>query len=77
MQYQPIKICWIRTKEIVTDGLTKALPVIKHEQFVRMTGIGDKKELLAYIKQEDDLGDAFQQRGADISELFGFGITMS
>lgn len=42
-----------------------------------MTGIEDKKELLASIKREDDLRDAFQQREADISESFGFEIAAS
>ena len=62
---------------MVADGLTKALSVIKHKDFVGMTGIEDKRELLASIKPEDDLRDAFQQRGANISELFEFGIAAS
>lgn len=61
----------------MADDFTKSLSVIKHEHFVRMTGIEDKKELLAFIKREDNLKDAFQQRGADISESFGFGIVAS
>ena len=40
---------------MMADGLTKALSVIKHEHFVGMTGIEDKKELLAFIKREDNL----------------------
>lgn len=31
------------TKEIMANGLTKALPVIKHEHFVGMTDINNKK----------------------------------
>ena len=65
------------TKEIIVDSFTKALSVIKYEHFVAMIGIEDKKELLASIKRDDDLRDAFQQCEADISESFGFGIAAS
>ena len=61
------------TKEIVADSLIKALSIKKHEHFVGMTRIEDKKELLASIKREENLRDAFHQRGADISKLLGFG----
>ena len=47
---------------------------MKHEQFVTITGIGDKIELLASIKRKINLRDAFQQREANISKLFGFRI---
>ena len=74
VQRQSIKIRWVPTKEMMADGLTKALSVIKHEHFVGMTGIENKKELLASIKRKDNLRDAFQQCEADISKSFGFGI---
>ena len=76
VQRQSIKIRWVPTKDMVADGLTKALSVIKHEHFVGMTGIEDKRELLASIKREDDLRDAFQQRRANISKSFGFEIAV-
>ena len=53
------------------------MSVIEHGHFVGMTKVEDKKELLASIKREDDRRDAFQRRGADISETFGFGIAAS
>ena len=77
VQRQSIKIRWVSTKEMIADGFTKALSVIKYKQFVGMIGIEDKNELLASIKQEDDLRDGFQQCGADISKSFGFGIAAS
>ena len=46
-------------KDMVANGLIKALSVIKHEYFMGMTEIDDKKELLASIKREDDLRDAY------------------
>lgn len=58
---------------MIADGLTKALPVIKHKEFVGMTGVKDQEEPLASIKREHDLRDAFQRRGADLSKAFGFG----
>ena len=60
VQRQSIKIRWVSIKEIMADGFTKGLSVIKYEHFVRIIGIKDKKELLASIKQEDDLRDACQ-----------------
>lgn len=62
---------------MMVNGFIKALLVIKHEHFVKMTEIEDKKNLVASINQEDDLGDVFEQRGADISKLFVFEITTS
>lgn len=44
----------------MADNLVKALLVVKHEYFMGMTKIKDKKELLAFIKQEDNLKDTFQ-----------------
>lgn len=61
----------------MADGITKALPVIKHKHFMKMTEIVDKKQLLASIKWEDNLRDAFQQRRADFSKFFEFEIITS
>ena len=64
VQRGSIHIRWVPTKEMVADGLTKALPsAYKHDSSVKMTGIGDQKDLLASIKREDD---AFQQRQTDL-----------
>ncbi len=47
-----IHIRWVPTKEMVAEGLTKALlSAQKHDFFVRMTGIEDQKDLLASIKR--------------------------
>ena len=62
---------------MMANDFTKTLSVIKHVHFVRIVGIKDNKELLASIKREDDLRDAFQQHGADISKSFGFKIIAS
>ncbi len=46
-----INICWVPTKEMVIDSLTKSLSSAqKHDFFVRMAGIEDQKDLLASIK---------------------------
>lgn len=47
-------------KEIITNGLIKALLIIKHKHFGKMTWIKAKKELLTFIKQENNLKDTFQ-----------------
>lgn len=46
-------------KKIMANSLIKALIVIKYKYFIRMTEIKDKKELLASIKQENNLKDVF------------------
>ena len=69
-----IHICWVPTKEMVADGLTKALlNAKKHDFFVRMIGIEDQKNLIACIKREEE---AFQQLQTDpgYSEVYGFGV---
>lgn len=43
----------------MADNLIKTLPIIKYKQFVKMIKIEDKKELLAFIKQKDNLRNIF------------------
>lgn len=63
---------------MMTDNFIKALSVIKHKYFLKMIKIEDtKKNLLAFIKQKNNLKDAFQQRGTNINKLFGFEIAGS
>ena len=55
VQHGSIHIQWVPAKEMIADGLTKALSSAKkHDSFVRMTGIEDQKDLLASIKREKD-----------------------
>lgn len=49
------------------------LPVIKHKKFIRMISIENQEELLAFIKREDNLRDAFQRHGTDHNEAFRSG----
>ncbi len=73
VQRGSINIRWVASKEMVADGLTKAISSAeKHDYFVRMTGIEDQKDLLASIKREKD---ALQQLRTDpeYSEVYGFG----
>lgn len=55
VQRRTIHIRWVPTKEMVADGLTKALSGVKHEVFIGMTGIEDQTDLLASIEKEEDL----------------------
>ncbi len=64
MQRGSIHICWMPTKNMVADRLTKALSSSqKHNFFVRITGIEDQKDLLVSIKTEED---SLQQLQADL-----------
>ena len=62
---------------MVADCPTKALSIVKHEDFVGMTGVEDQKELLASIERKEDLRDVFQQCKADRNKAFGFGTDTS
>jgi hypothetical protein len=42
-----ITVKWVKTTEMVADGLTKLLPRLKHAEFVRMLGLEDIGHLLA------------------------------
>ena len=60
-------------KEMITNGLTKALSSAQmHNFFVRMIGIEDQKNLLASIKREED---ALQQLQTNLeySKVYEFG----
>jgi hypothetical protein len=46
VQAKRIQINWIPTAEMPADGLTKALPRQKHENFVRQLGLVDIRERL-------------------------------
>lgn len=59
IQRQSITINRIPTKKMMVNGLSKSLSVIKFIYFVRITGLKKKKELLAFIKQEDHFLDVF------------------
>lgn len=41
-------------KEIIADGLTKALMPANHKDFVEMIGLKDQRERLAFIKLEEE-----------------------
>ena len=48
VQRQLIKIRQVPTKEMMADGLTKALSIIKYEHFVGITGTEDKKRTAGF-----------------------------
>lgn len=45
----------------MANSLIKAMPVIKYENYLGMTEIKNKREVLASIKQEDDIRDIFEK----------------
>ncbi len=77
VQRSSIHIRWVPAKGVVADGLTKALSSTqKHDSFVRMTGIVNRKDLLASIKREEVV---FQQLRSKpkYSEVYGFGADVT
>ncbi len=73
LQHGSIHIRLVPTKEMVADGLTKALSSAqKHDSFVKMTGIGDQKDLLSSIKREEDVLQHLRT-DPEYSEVYRFG----
>src|SRR6266702_4538541 len=60
---------WKATKEMIADGLTKALPKQRFQSFVNMIGMVDIKERLAEEKQLEDLREKVRARRKDSNEI--------
>jgi hypothetical protein len=60
---------WKPTKEMIADGLTKALPRQKHESFVKMVGIEDIKDRLNAEKRMEDLKEKLMARKNSNTEI--------
>ncbi len=48
---------WVPTAKMAADGLTKSLPVQKHQVFIRLMGMDDIMELLWQQKHLEELRD--------------------
>jgi hypothetical protein len=46
VQTKQIKVSWVSTNRMIADGLTKALPRQKHEEFVKQLGLVDTSSLV-------------------------------
>lgn len=79
VQRKTIHIRWVPTKKMAADGLTKPLTTANFEVFVGMTGIEDKKDLLALIKKEEELRETLvqQKSGPEYSAAFGYGADIN
>jgi hypothetical protein len=60
---------WKATKEMIADGLTKALPKQRFKSFVNMIGMVDIKERLNKEKQLEDLREKVRARRKDPDEI--------
>jgi len=56
-------------KEMIADGLIKALPKQRFQSFVNIIGIVDIKERLNKEKQLEDLRDSIKVRWKDLDEI--------
>jgi hypothetical protein len=57
------------TKEMIADGLMKALSKYRFQSFVNMIGIVDIKERLNEEKQLEDLQKKIKTRRKDLDEI--------
>ena len=73
VQCGSINILWVPTKEMVADGLTKALSAGKHNSFVNMIGLEDQTSLLSSIQKEEDLKETLKRSTGPIENSESFG----
>ena len=66
---EPSAFQWKATKEMIADGLTKALPKQRFKSFVNMIGMVDIKERLNEEKQLEDLREKVRARRKDLDEI--------
>ena len=59
---------WVPTESMLADGLTKALPRQRHEEFVRMIRLDDITERLQQERKMEILKDRIIEGRTDISE---------
>ncbi|MCJ1348707.1 hypothetical protein MMC31_006940, partial [Peltigera leucophlebia] len=64
---------------MAADDLTNSLITANFEVFMGMTGIKDKKDLLALIKKEEELRETLVQQkpGLEYSAAFGYGADIN
>jgi len=60
---------WKITKEMIANGLTKALPKQRFQSFVNIIRIVDIKEWLAEEKQLEDLQDSIKAKRKDADKV--------
>ena len=51
VQHRHVRVCWIPTSSMPADGLTKALPRQRHEEFVRMLNLVNVNHLIEDSKK--------------------------
>ena len=56
-------------KEMIADGLTKALPKQRFQSFINMIGIVDIKKRLNKEKQLEDLREKVRTRQKDLDKI--------
>ena len=74
VQRRTICTIWVPTKEMIVDGLTKALTTAKHKAFIKTTSLEDQGKRLTSIRKEEDRRDVIQHQGTElVSEAYGYG----
>jgi len=48
---------WTPTRDMIADGLTKALPRQRHEEFIKLIRLDDISERIQHEKRMEDLKD--------------------
>lgn len=61
-----VKLKWVPTKEMLADGLTKALLRQRHKGFVQLIRLEDIKERIQQERRMEELKEQIQERRQDL-----------
>jgi len=64
-----VRFQWTATKEIIANGLIKALPKQRFKSFVNIIGMVDIKKRLNKEKQLEDLREKVRARRKDLDKI--------
>jgi hypothetical protein len=54
VEQKRIQVNWVPTDQMPADGLTKVLPRLKHESFIKQLGLEDIRSLIASRENEEE-----------------------
>ena len=64
---QRVLFQWTPTRDMIADGLTKALPRQRHEEFIKLIRLDDISERIQHEKRMEDLKDKIRDARANKS----------
>ena len=70
-----VQVKWIRTIDMIADGMTKSLSKEKHSRFLDQLGFEHIGQMLAVEKRMEEIRDEFQKKKLEEQREFELGVT--